>query len=136
MKILTAKNVVIFISCFVLTGSAWAYGGGGGGGTKTACKKPQFSAMSPAHLAEVAPGSDISFKASGRTDPDSIVVTAKKQPVEITVSKNNSSYSVTGNLPASLQGVFARVEVVAKSASGCKGSEAWLVKISGESTEQ
>lgn len=135
MKIFTAKKVLLFLSCLIFTGSAWAYGGGGGG-SKTACKKPTFTELSPANMEEVAPGSAISFKASARTAPDTLSVTAKKEPVEITVSKNNSSYSVTGNLPASLQGTFARIVVTAKSPSGCEGNKAWLVKISGDAAAE
>jgi IS5 family transposase len=135
MKILTLKKALIFVSCFIFASSAWAYGSGGG--TSTACKKPEFSAMSPAHLAEVAPGAAITFKASARTDPSSISVTAKKLPVKISVTKNNSSYSVTGKLPISLQGTFARIVITAKSASGCEGTnKAWLVKVSGESASE
>lgn len=134
MKILTIKQVVVFVSGFIFASSAWAYGSGGG--TKTACKKPEFSAMSPAHLAEVVPGGAIFFKVSARTDPDSISVSAKKEPVKFSITKNNSSYSVTGKLPASIQGTFAQIVVIAKSASGCKGTKAWLVKVSGESKEE
>lgn len=127
MKI-TSK--IIFLWCFLYASSVFAYGGGGG--TKTACKKPQFSAISPTHLAEVAAESVIKFKASLRTDPDSIIVTAKRELLALEISKNNNSYVVTGKLPTNLQETFARMVIKAKSTSGCEAKEAWLLKISAQ----
>ena len=131
MNKIVKNKAVLSMCCLLFSGSLFAYGGGGGGGTKTACKAPKFSDLTPAHLAEVAPGSEISFKASAATDPDTVTVTAKKQPIEISISKNNSTYTVTGNLPATLTGTHARVAINAKSPSGCKGNDGWLIKITG-----
>lgn len=117
----------MLLGYFLFAGSIWAYGGGGG--TKTACKKPEFSAMKPVHLAEVAPRTTIFFKASARTDPASLSITAKKVPVKVSITKNNNSYSVAGKLPASLRATFARIVIKAKSPSGCRGKASWLVKI-------
>lgn len=133
MKFYTVRMILMILSLFVYSNSVLAYGSGGG--TKTACKKPTFTAISPANMAEVAPRSAISFTASVRTNADTIAVTAKKLPLAISVTKNTSTYRVTGNLPADLVGTFARIVVSAKSPSGCVGEESWLVKITDTSTE-
>lgn len=122
----TIKLMTVFILA-VFSSNLLAYGSSSS--SKKACNKPKFSQFTPPHMAAVAAQSEFSFQTSTSTNPDSIEVSVKKQPVEITINKVNNGYSVSGKLPASLQGTFARVEIDAKGTNGCKGSDGWLLKI-------
>ncbi len=108
--------------------TCWAYGGGSS--SSKACEKPKFSNFSPAENAEAAPGSSFSFAASKNTYPTSIKVTVKGQPVEVTSDKKaDGTFAVSGKLPATAKGGFARIAINADAQSNCKGSGGWLVKV-------
>ena len=125
----TVKLLMVFIlTVFSINASAY----GSSSSSKKACNKPKFTQFSPPHLAVVAAQSEFSFVASALTNPKSIEVSIKKQPVEVTVNKINNSYSVTGKLPASLQGTYARVDIKAKGTNNCKANDGWLLNIEGE----
>lgn len=114
------------LALMLATGNVWAYGSSSS--TKS-CTKPKFSEFSPVNNAEVAAKSAFSFLASSGTNPDSINVTVKDQPVAVTITAKNKSFEVTGKLPDSLKGTFARISVSADGPNKCKGSDGWLVKI-------
>lgn len=126
-------NKYTFVTLLTLlfsVGNCWAYGGGGAGGTK-ACEKPKFSNFSPAENAEVAAGSSFSFTASKNTYPNTIKVTVKGQETEVSSNKKaDGTFAVSGKLPASAKGGFARIAITADAQSNCKGSGGWLVKVS------
>jgi hypothetical protein len=119
-------------SIFVLmlvTSTTWAYGGGGSSSTK-ACAKPKFTDFVPAENAEVAAGSNFSFTASANTYPSSIKVTIKGLPATIKVTpKTVGTFEVSGSLPTSLKGTYARIAIEADAQSKCNGGGGWLVKI-------
>ena len=69
------------------------------------------------------------FTASGNTNPESIIVTVKDQPVAVTVTPKNQVFQVAGTLPDTLKGNFARISITADGPNQCKGSDGWLVKI-------
>ena len=119
-------------SIFVLmlvTSTTWAYGGGGRSSTK-ACAKPKFTDFVPAENAEVAAGSNFSFTASANTYPSSIKVTIKGLPATIKVTpKTVGTFEVSGSLPTSLKGTYARIAIEADAQSKCNGGGGWLVKI-------
>lgn len=122
-------NIIKLLILFFLTvfsANALAYGSSS---SKKACKKPKFSQFMPPHLAVVAAESEFSFLASALTSPATIVVKVKKQPVDVTINKVNLGYTVSGKLPASLRGTFARVDIKATGTNKCKGSDGWLLKI-------
>ena len=121
----TMKLFIVFILVAFCT-NASAYGSSS---SKKACKKPKFSQFTPPHLTAVTPQSEFSFLASALTNPKSIVVSIKKQAVEVSINKLNNGYSVSGKLPASLQGDFARVDIKATGTNNCKGNDGWLLKI-------
>ena len=102
---------------------------GSSSSSKKACKKPEMSQFTPAHLAVVAPQSEFSFKASALTNPESIQVDVKKQAVEVIIKQQGNAYLITGTLPAELQDTYARVNINATGTNGCKGSDGWLLKI-------
>lgn len=107
------------------------HGAGGGGGS--ACQKLRLNKdkLVPAHLAEVAPESDITFNVFGFDKPENLEVTVKKIPVPITTEFKDPFYVVRGKLPAELKGTYARINVRLKSPIvKCISEDGWLVKIS------
>ena len=98
------------------------------------CKKPKFTDFNlteykaPDNI-EIAPESDFIIKISAWADPDTIKLTAKKQPLEFKVESNTSFHKISAKLPASLNGNFVRIDVSAKSVTGCDDKDGWLVKI-------
>lgn len=110
----------------VATSNVWAYGSSS---SKKACNKPTFSEFAPANNAEVTAKSAFSFTASGNTNPESIIVTVKNQPVAVTVTPKKQGFQVAGTLPDTLKGSFARISITADGPNQCKGSDGWLVKI-------
>jgi hypothetical protein len=112
-----------------VTSTSWAYGGGGSSSTK-ACAKPKFSNFAPAANSEVAPGTSFSFTASSNTYANSIQVSVKGQAADIqTEQQGSGDIAVKGNLPASLKGTYARIDISADGKARCKGTGGWLVKI-------
>ena len=120
------KKVLVIFLLSVFSVNVLAYGSSS---SKKACKKPKFTQFSPPHLTVVAPQSEFSFQTSVLTNPASIQVRVKKQLVEVSVDKINNGYSVTGKLPASLQGTYARIDIKAKGTNECKGNDGWLLNI-------
>jgi len=111
----------------IATSNVWAYGSSSS--SKKACNKPRFSEFVPADNAEVASKSAFSFVASANTNPESIIVTVKDQPLAVTIAPKNQGFQVTGTLPDTLKGSFARINITADGPNQCKGSDGWLVKI-------
>ncbi|WP_349432544.1 hypothetical protein Q9L42_007795 [Methylomarinum sp. Ch1-1] len=122
------NNVKLFpvLILALFSAQAWAYGSSS---SKKACKSPKFSQFAPSHLSVVAPESEFSFFASSITNPSSIEVSVKKQPVEVTVDTSGNGYLVSGKLPAPLQNTYARVQIEAKGGNQCRGQDGWLLKI-------
>ena len=117
----------IFVLLLV-TSNSWAYGGGSS--SSKACAKPKFTDFVPAENAEVTAGSDFSFTASKNTYPTTIKVNIKEQPATIKVDKkSDGTFAVSGSLPSSVKGAFARIAITADAQSNCKGAGGWLVKI-------
>jgi len=123
------SNCFLALVLMLFTSTSWAYGGGSS--SSKACAKPKFTDFVPAENAEVAAGSGFSFTASANTHPESIKVTVKGLPATIKVSPKNagSSFEVSGTLPASLKGTYARIAIEADAQSNCNGGGGWLVKI-------
>lgn len=115
------------LTLIIATNNAWAYGSSSS--TKKACIKPKFSEFIPVNNAEVAAKSSFSFVASANTNPESIAVTVKNQPVDVTVAPKNQGFQVTGTLPETLKRTVARISIAADGPNKCKGSDGWLVKI-------
>jgi hypothetical protein len=98
------------------------------------CKKPQVREFSlpiyqePEKI-EVAAESEFSFKLSEWTDPSTIKVTMKEQPVPIVVESNSSFHKVTAKIPAEYTGKYVRINLFSKAILGCYEREGWLVKV-------
>ena len=123
------SNCFLALALMLVTSTSWAYCGGGS--SSKACAKPKFTDFVPAENAEVTAGSSFSFTASANTHPDSIKVTVKGLPASIKVTPKNAgnSFEVSGTLPASLKGTYARIAIEADAQSNCDGGGGWLVKI-------
>ena len=98
------------------------------------CKDPKFKGFNlPTYNAidkvEVPPGSELSFTVSGWTNPETIVVTAKNEPLDLSIENKMSFFRVKAKLPVSLNGKFVRVNASAKAVLGCKGETGWLLKV-------
>jgi len=119
-------NVLIAFILVSFSTHVFAYGSSS---SKKACAKPRLTQFTPAHLSTVTPQSTFSFLASSSANPDSIKVDAKGQSVEIDIKKIKNSYSVTGALPASLQGGYARINIAVTGTNNCKAKDGWLLKI-------
>jgi hypothetical protein len=112
----------------LITSTSWAYGGGSS--STKACAKPKFADFVPVENSQVAIGARFSFSASANTHPNSIKVTVKGIPAEIKVTtKNTGIIEVSGTLPTSLKGDYARIAISAEAPNNCNGVGGWLVKI-------
>jgi len=121
------QNILWIAILLIIPANVWAYGDSGSG--TEICKKPNFSDFTPVNSAEVAPQSAFSFFASGAAYPNSIKVTIKGQSVPVTVTPKKDGFQVTGKLPDSLKGAFAKINIEARGANQCEGSAGWLVKV-------
>lgn len=117
---------LLMIAAILVAANSWGYGSGGGG--SSACDKPLFGHFEPPNHSEVAPGSQFSFVVS-RVKPDSIQVTVKGEPVEISVAPKGGGFLVVGELPQGLKDTFARINITASGPDRCKGADGWLLKI-------
>ena len=118
-------------------GEVWAYEGSPSGGmtSSAACRNVTFSAFMPKQFSqennntEVAPKTEFSFLASKETFPKSITVTIKGETVPITVSPHYSGFQVTGKLPDTIKGTFARINIMAKGPHDTECGDGWLLKV-------
>ena len=121
------QNVLWVAILLIIPGTVWAYGDGGGSSTVACTAK--FSKFTPANNSEVAAKSDFSFFASAATSPNSIKVTIKGLSVPVTVTPKNEGFQVTGKLPDTIKGTFAKINIDARGVNQCEGSDGWLVKV-------
>ncbi len=121
------NNCLWILILMMVTGATWAYGSSS---SSKACAKPKFSDFTPAENTEVAAGASFSFTASANTYPNTIKANIKGLPTTLKVTPvNEGGFQVSGKLPASLKGVYARIAITADGQSNCKGDGGWLVKI-------
>ena len=106
----------------IATSNVWAYGSSSS--SKKACNKPKFSEFTPVNNAQVAAKSAFSFLASANTNPESIIVTIKDQPIAVTITPKNQGFQVSGTLPDTIKGSFARISITADGPNQCKGNTA------------
>jgi len=114
--------------------TAYAYGSSG---SSKACEKPSFSKFQPAPDSTAPSFSDFSFNASPNTSAPSIEVgissggvkrTFKAKDLQIAAQKNGV-LEVTGRMDNPLREGFVRLDIAAKSHSGCGNAEGYLVKL-------
>lgn len=139
MKIIKCFRNITVLSAILFSSTAFAYNAGN---TEKSCKAPKFTSISPQErkkgdpVPEVGAETEIEFTVSGRADPTTIFVTAKKIPLKLAIVNRNSFYKVTANLPATLNGKFARIDLKAKTQGGeCSSKDGWLIKIKEASGE-
>lgn len=111
----------------ILASASWAYGSGS---SSKSCTKPVFTHFVPAENTEVTTGSSFSFSASANTLPNTIKVAVKGLPTVLKVTpRNEGGFQVSGTLPDSLKGAYARIAITADGQNNCKGDGGWLLKI-------
>lgn len=125
------QNVLWVAVLLIIPGTVWAYSDGGVMPAVTCMAK--FSKFTPANNSEVAAKSDFSFFASAATSPNSIKVAIKGQSIPVTVTPKNEGFQVTGQLPDSIKGTYAKIAITAKGPNQCEGSDGWLVKVTEKS---
>ena len=124
------KHMLWLAVILIIPANVWAYGEGVGSGSGTGmCKKVGFSEFSPVNNSEVAPQSTFSFYATESTFPKSIKVIIKGQSVPVTVVEKQNGYKVTGKLPDTLRGAFAKINIEARGIAQCEVTDGWLVKV-------
>ena len=124
------KNMLWLAAVLMIPANVWAYGDSAGSSSGTGmCKKVNFSEFSPINNAEVAPQSDFSFYASESTFPNSIKVIIKGQSVPVTVVEKQNGYKVSGKLPDTLRGAFAKINIEARGIAQCEVTDGWLIKV-------
>ena len=124
------QNILWVAIVLIIPANVWAYGEAGGSGPGTGvCKQLNFSDFTPGNNSEVAPQSAFSFVASGMAYPNSIKVTIKGQSVPLTVTPKGEGFKVTGNLPHTLKGAYAKINIDARGFNQCEVSDGWLVKV-------
>jgi len=121
------QNILWVAIVLIIPVNVWAYGDAGTG--TGICKKVNFSEFMPVNNSEVAPQSAFSFFASGATYPNSIKVTIKGQSVPVTVTPKKDGFKVTGKLPDTLKGAYAKIILDARGVNQCEVSDGWLVKV-------
>lgn len=123
MKLKTLLGMLILMT---VSANGWAYGSSS---SSKSCDKPHFSDFDPAEKSEVSAQSEFSFAASGVSDSNSIKVTVKNQPVELSINDKGGVYQVSGKLPENLHDTYARINISADGRNRCKGSGGWLIRI-------
>ncbi|HSL01995.1 MAG TPA: hypothetical protein VK901_00470, partial [Nitrospiraceae bacterium] len=58
-----------------------------------------------------------------------IKVIIKGQSVPVTVVQKQNGYKVSGKLPDTLRGAFAKININARGIADCEVSDGWLVKV-------
>ena len=120
-------NYCWFFILLLISSHSWAYGSSS---SSKSCTKPEFSQFIPAENATIAAGSSFSFFASANTYPNTIKVTVKALPVELSITpKDAAGFLVKGTLPKSLDNDYARISISAEGQKNCKGDGGWLVNI-------
>jgi hypothetical protein len=131
MKITKIINWTGFISAVLLSATAQAYSPDL---LEDMCKKPHFRDFSlPTYAApenkEVPPESEFTIMLSPWTDPKTIKLTAKNEPIKFTIESNDSFHRITAKVPPAFTGKYVRLNLTAKAVLGCSEKEGWLLKV-------
>ena len=133
MKKMIHKAALLAISTLltvIAVGEAGAYGG-----VKSAskvCKAPKLKYKQPEEKTAVHPGDTFSAQASHKIHKNSIKVSIKGIPVDITLTEQSGgAHLIEGQWPAGIEGKFARIKITAKDTKGCKLTDGWLL-LNGE----
>lgn len=132
VKFLVKSAVAVF-----LLGSSVASYAYSVGEVEDICKKPKIYDFSlPVYQepekTEVAPKSDFSFSLSAWTNPDTIKLTIKDEPLEFTRESNSTLHKIRAKIPAKFTGQFARINITATAILGCYTKEGFLIKVASD----
>lgn len=94
------------------------------------CIKAHINDFTPAHLATVKPGAEFSFTVVNIASTEQVVVTVKRQPVEVVGEFIDPFFLFKGKLPDNLVNTYARIDVVVNAKfTHCESEDGWLLKI-------
>lgn len=99
------------------------------------CHKPKFTDFTLKEYKatepnEVAPETEFSLKVPAWTNPESIKLSLKKQPLAFTLESNSTFHKIKAKIPAEYAGKFVRLDISAKVTEGeCHDTTGWLLKI-------
>ncbi len=138
MKVSRVFCSVTFVAACFFSATAMAYSPEM---NELSCKKPKFREFNlteykAPEYKEVLPESSFSFTLSVWANPETIKLSAKKQPLPFTVETTTTYHRVKSKLPASFNGQFVRIEAAAKAVLGCEDKDGWLVKVAGKPVEK
>jgi hypothetical protein len=129
MKLAKNRKSLLFIAAMLFASNAMAVKPGEEDDKKE-CKKPKFRDFVPAHKAEVAPESEVSFHVSRGTLLTSIKAEAKGEKMNLDVLNRKTYIQVKTKLPASIREGYARIHVTARAEEGdCMGQDGWLITV-------
>ena len=129
-------KTILLISAMLASSSAFAYSLDD---QPKQCHKPKFTDFTlqeyDAKKQNTVPAeTEFSFKLPVTTNPDSIKMTAKNQPLPFSVESNSSFHKVKAKIPAEFTGKFLRINVSAKVIEGeCHEETGWLLKVADKS---
>lgn len=133
MKIIKSLKTIIIFATICYANSGFAYNVGN---AEKECRLPKFRDLIPPErtktnpVPEVEPESEIGFTMSSYADPSTLKIVAKKIPLKPTIVDRNTFYKVTAQLPAELNGKYARIDIRVEEQSGkCDSKDGWLIKI-------
>jgi hypothetical protein len=132
MKVSRIVCSATFVAIYFFNATAMAYSPEM---NELSCKKPKFREFNlneykAPEFKEVLPESAFSFTLSVWANPETIKLSAKKQPLPFTVETTTTYHRVKSKLPANFTGQFVRIEAAAKAVLGCEDKDGWLVKVS------
>ena len=102
------------------------------------CHKPKFTDFTLKEYNanennEVPAEAEFSFKLQAFTNPDSIKMTVKNQPLPFTIESNSSFHKINAKIPADYSGKFLRIDARAKVTDGeCYETTGWLLKVANK----
>ena len=102
------------------------------------CHKPKFTDFTLKEYNanennEVPAEAEFSFKLQAFTNPESIKMTVKNQPLPFTIESNSSFHKVSAKIPAEYSGKFLRIDARAKVTDGeCYETTGWLLKVANK----
>lgn len=134
MKIITMLKMLVLGATVVMSTHVLAYSPEE---LDKSCKKPHITDFNlvefkaPENL-EVPAEAEFIIKFSPWADPSTIRLLAKNEALPFTVESNSSFHKIKAKLPPSLNGSFARINVLVKAILGCEAKDGWLVKVANK----
>ena len=98
------------------------------------CKAQKLKHKLPEERSTIEPGGSFSAQAAHSIQKNTLKFSIKGTTLDINITtKANGTHIVEGTIPAELSGSgFSRIKITGKDKRGCKLSDGWLLKVSGD----